>query len=437
MTTTHFTAPPSTQRAGNRLSQAAGELGASKILRIAGEIRALVAAGQPIFNLTVGDFSPAGVSHPEPARRRHCRRASGGESNYPPPNGHREFAGAPFSGLPSVHLACSIRSTRMLVTSGARPAIYSPVSHARGPQGSGRVRHSIVVQQLLLRDRGRHAGARRVRRLHQFSAYGGEAREGDPRSSSVGPQLAAQSNRNRVPSADTGGDLRSGARGKCAAGADRRPLYRLLRRYVYWMLMVGDTAHADPVALRPEMAPYTVTVDAISKSFAATGLRVGWALGPSDVIASMGDLVGLVGAWAPRAEQVATARFLSNEPALHAYAEAMRREVGSRVGTLASGLLAMRAEGLPVDCVKPEGAIYVSARFNLSGMRTSDGTRLGSDEQVRQYLLRAAGLAAVPFDAFDLDADSGWFRLSVGVVSVKQIEQLLPRIRRAVLDCQA
>ena len=55
-------------------------------------------------------------------------------------------------------------------------------------------------------------------------------------------------------------------------------------------------------------------VDAISKAFAATGLRVGWAVAPPDIIRPMNDIVGHVGAWAPRPEQVATAKLLANTP---------------------------------------------------------------------------------------------------------------------------
>ncbi len=62
-------------------------------------------------------------------------------------------------------------------------------------------------------------------------------------------------------------------------GAGERPLY-VMYDQVYWMLTFGDTRHVDPVSLRPEMAPYTIYVDGISKAFAATGVRVGWVVGP-------------------------------------------------------------------------------------------------------------------------------------------------------------
>ena len=92
------------------------------------------------------------------------------------------------------------------------------------------------------------------------------------------------------------------------SGKDR-PLY-VLYDQVYWMLTAAGVDHVNPVALVPEIAPYTVAVDAISKAFASTGLRVGWAVGPADIIKPMNDIIGHVGAWAPRPEQVATAKFM-------------------------------------------------------------------------------------------------------------------------------
>ena len=83
--------------------------------------------------------------------------------------------------------------------------------------------------------------------------------------------------------------------------------------------------------------------------------------------------------------------------------------------------------GCPWSACDREGAIYVSARFALHGMRTPDGAAIESDEDVRKYLLNAVGLAAIPFNAFGSQSDAGWFRLSIGVVSVAQIEAVLPR----------
>ena len=83
------------------------------------------------------------------------------------------------------------------------------------------------------------------------------------------------------------------------------------------------------------------------------------------------------------------------------------------------------------------GAIYLSARFALIGARTPDGETLATNEDVRRYLLRAAGFAVVPFQAFGVEAEDGWFRLSVGAVSIEAVERAIPRLRSALAELRA
>jgi aspartate aminotransferase len=214
-------------------------------------------------------------------------------------------------------------------------------------------------------------------------------------------------------------------------GSGERPLY-LMYDQVYWMLTFGDTRHVNPVSLRPEIAPYTIFVDGVSKAFAATGVRVGWVVGPEDLIASMNHLLGHVGTWAPRAEQVATARLLDAPNEIAAYGKELTAGVRQRLDALYDGIMAMRADGLPVDATVPMGAIYLSARFALNGKRTPDGQTLRTNDEIRRYLLKAAGFAVVPFQAFGVPEDTGWCRLSVGAVSMADIERVLPLVRQAV-----
>ena len=84
-------------------------------------------------------------------------------------------------------------------------------------------------------------------------------------------------------------------------GEDEKKLY-LMYDQIYWTLSFGDTIHYNPVSLRPEMKDYTIFVDGISKAFAATGVRVGWAMGPAEVLVKMRSINSHVGAWAPMAE---------------------------------------------------------------------------------------------------------------------------------------
>jgi aspartate aminotransferase len=175
-----------------------------------------------------------------------------------------------------------------------------------------------------------------------------------------------------------------------------------------------------------------VYVDGISKALAATGVRVGWIVAPPDLAKPMSGLLGHMGAWAPKAEQSAVASYLDDPGTVAADRADLVAGVRQRLDALYDGLVAMRDDGLPVDVIAPEGAIYLSVRFGLDGRMLADGTRLDGDEAIRAYLLRAAGLAVVPFSAFGVRGDCGWFRLSVGAVSLPLIAVMLPRLRTAL-----
>jgi aspartate aminotransferase len=98
-----------------------------------------------------------------------------------------------------------------------------------------------------------------------------------------------------------------------------------------------------------------------------------------------------------------------------------------RLELLFRGFGAMKERGLPVEAVPPQGTLYLSARFDLFG-RFSQGRELRTNEDIRKLLLQDAGVAAVPFQAFGLEREDGWFRLSVGAASVEAIEQGLARL---------
>jgi len=205
----------------------------------------------------------------------------------------------------------------------------------------------------------------------------------------------------------------------------------LMYDQVYWMLTFGGRRHVTPLDRVPEAAPYVIFVDGISKCFAATGLRVGWAVAPPYVTSRMRDYLGHVGAWAPRPEQVATAGILDNPEAIQRYLERTRAGLQARLDDLYQGIQGFQAEGLPVDAISPQGAIYLSVRFGLIG-RTMRGETCRTNEQIRRYLLEEAGIAMVPFQAFGLKEESGWFRLSVGAVSREDIREGLSRLKRAL-----
>ena len=212
------------------------------------------------------------------------------------------------------------------------------------------------------------------------------------------------------------------------AETGERPLM-LLYDQVYWQLTFGETKHYTPVELVPEMANYTVLIDAISKAWAATGVRLGWAVAPPWVRNRMKPLIGHMGAWSARAEQLATADLMNDSAEIDAYIDDFKDSISRRLDRLHEGLQALKADDLPVDSIAPQGAIYLSAKLDLIGATAPDGTVLESDDDVRRLLLNQANIAVVPFTAFGYPENTGWVRLSVGSVTEEDIEAALGRLR--------
>jgi aspartate aminotransferase len=403
----------------------------SPILKIAAEVRALAASGARLCNLTVGDFAPSEFPVPELLSKELAAAVQKGETNYPPSSGMPGLRKA-VAEFCARRLSIETDTDSVLITAGARPLIYGV--------------YRILVDP----------GERVVfpvpswNNVHYCQMSGATA-VSIPCDASTGFLPTASMVRTKLRDArllvlnspvNPTGTLFSAQQLAeiCDAvleenerrGNRDRPLY-LLYDQVYWMLTFG-VPHVHPVELRAEMSPFTIYVDGISKSFAATGLRVGWGIGPRTVISQMADLLTHVGAWAPRPEQVATTALLGNDVEIDRYHDRMRGEVFKRLKTLHDGLIALKNDGFPVDAAIPSGAIYLSGRFDLHGRRAPNGAVMSSDDDVRSYLLKAAGLAAVPFSAFGQPEGSGWFRLSVGAVSLKDIADLMPRLRRALED---
>lgn len=418
-----------------RASAMAAALVGSEILKIAAEVRALAAEGRDICNLTVGDFASTEFRIPELLERGIGDALRRGETNYPPSDGIlplreaiRAFYGRSLGFTPEL--------AEVVVTGGSRPGIYAayrslvdPGDRVVYPTPSWNNNHYVHL-----------AGAEGVP-----VACGADTRFLPTRALLAdvvrgARLLAVCSPLNPAGTTFTEEGLRDicelVVEENARRGPGERPLF-LLYDQVYWTLALGDTPHVHPIGVCPAVAPYTIYIDGISKSLAATGVRVGWVVAPADLAAPMSGFLGHVGAWAPRAEQRAVATLLGEVDEMARYRDAMIGAVRARLDALYAGLMQMRSAGLAVDAIAPAGAIYLSARFDLVGRRTTSGTVLADDEAVRGWLLHAADLAVVPFQAFDVRGDSGWYRLSVGAVSLEQIARVLPRLRAAIESLSA
>lgn len=417
-------------RLPGRISTPVGTLEGSAILKIAGEIRERIAAGERVCNLTVGDFDPRQFRIPALLEQGISQALARGETNYPPGLGLPALREAVVSYYErSLGLRYPVDS--VLVTSGSRPGVYGVYCTVVDP--GDRVVYPAPTWNNNYYCHMVGAVADPVATTAEESFM--------PSAELLAPHLrgarllALNSPLNPCGTAFTAESLgaicdlvleENARRGKA-----ERPLY-VMYDQVYWQLTFGDTVHMDPVSLRPEMARYTLLVDGISKAFAATGVRVGWVVGPTDVIAAMNGFLSHVGTWAPRAEQVATAALLLHEDAIADFRANLIAGVQARLDALYHGIIALRDAGHAVEAIAPQGAIYLSARFNLYGKTTPDGTVLRTSEDIRGWLLRSSGLAVVPFHAFGAEGESGWCRLSVGAASLEEIGGALPRLGEAL-----
>jgi aspartate aminotransferase len=211
----------------------------------------------------------------------------------------------------------------------------------------------------------------------------------------------------------------------------KKPVY-LLYDQVYCQLTFAGTTHYNPVTMFPEMRNYTVFVDGISKFLASTGVRVGWSMGNKQIIDKMKSIIGHVGAWAPKAEQVAVAKYLDNIPHVTRFLSRFKENIYERLEEFYKGFTQLKEEGFHVNVIKPQGAIYLTVNFELAGMKTATGVTLTDSESVMRYLLDVANVAIVPFYAFGGSVESPWFRLSVGTSKVNEIPDVINRLRKAL-----
>ncbi len=408
------------------LGEMVSTLVGSEILRIAGEVRALAEKGQPVLNLTVGDFSPKQFRIPRHLELAISRALAAGQTNYPPSDGVPELKRA-VAAFYREALSLDYPQDGILIAGGARPLIYAlfravldpgekvvyPVPswnnnhycHLAGAQGVAVETSAETGFQPTAASLAPHLSDARLLALNSplNPAGTGFSR---PQLQAIA-QLVVDENRRRGPAA--------------------KPLF-LLYDQIYWLLADDSAPHTTPVELVPEVAPYTLMVDGISKAFAATGLRVGWAAGPPFLISRMKDFLGHVGAWAPRPEQVATAEIFADADQVRALSGAVRDGINLRLAALDRGLKQLADKGFPVRHLPPAGALYLSAHFDLI-------ERFENNRGIRKYLLEQAGFAIVPFHAFGTRPDNGWFRLSVGAVGVDEIAPAIDRVEQALAAC--
>lgn len=413
----------------SKLSNLAESLIGSEIVKLGNEINNRIRNGEKIYNYTIGDFAPAIFPIPAQLEDNIITAYKEGFTNYPPADGIlslREAVGEFINRYEHVQYDPS----EIQIASGGRPLIYSLFSTVVNPGDK-------VIYAVPSWNNNHYTHLN-----HGTPCEIAVTPENDfmPTAADIAPHIKGAALLCLcTPQNPTGTTLSKEELEKIcdlileenkSRGADEKKLYVLFDQ-MYFTLTYGDTKHYHPVALRPEMKAYTITIDGISKSFAATGVRVGWALGPVPVIAKMKALLSHIGAWAPMAEQKATADFLKDNGAVEAFLTHIKKALEERLWRIYKGFETLKQKGFPVDAIAPQAAIYLTVKIDLKG-KSDNGTPLENQDAVTQYILSKAGLAIVPFHCFGADRESPWYRISVGTCKMEDLDDVFLKLDAAL-----
>ncbi|RVI54659.1 pyridoxal phosphate-dependent aminotransferase [Sinorhizobium meliloti] len=200
--------------------------------------------------------------------------------------------------------------------------------------------------------------------------------------------------------------------GAAYSAADYRPLLEVLLRHPHVWLLVDDMYEhivydgfrfVTPAQLEPGLKNRTLTVNGVSKAYAMTGWRIGYAGGPRELIKAMAVVQSQATSCPSSISQAASVAALNGpQDFLKERTESFQR----RRDLVVNGLNAI--DGL--DCRVPEGAFYTfSGCAGVLGKVTPSGKRIKTDTDFCAYLLEDAHVAVVPGSAFGL---SPFFRIS-------------------------
>jgi aspartate aminotransferase len=193
----------------------------------------------------------------------------------------------------------------------------------------------------------------------------------------------------------------------------------ILSDEIYERLVFGDARATCVATLRPGLAERTLTISGASKSYAMTGWRMGWTVGPAHVIKAMANI---------QSQQTGNPCSISQYAALAAIegdqdcVEKMRREFETRRDLVCRRLAAMPG----ILCPVPGGAFYAFFKVAAYFGRTLAGRKVTDSASFCQAVLEAAHVNLVPGSAFGAE---GYVRLSFAA-SREQLNGGLDRLEQ-------
>jgi aspartate aminotransferase len=200
------------------------------------------------------------------------------------------------------------------------------------------------------------------------------------------------------------------------------PNVHVLTDEIYDQIYFGEGKLTSLVEVAPELKDRILAVNGVSKAYAMTGWRLGYAAGPAPVIAAINKLQSQISSCPSSVSQAATVAALTGDQGfVRESLEVYRKRRDTAVAALNA------VDGL--SCTTPEGAFYAYVNCaGVIGKSTPDGTVISNDQDFTLYLLEAASVAVIQGSAYGLGP---YFRISYAT-SLDIIEESIAAIDKAV-----
>jgi aspartate/methionine/tyrosine aminotransferase len=374
-----------------RVSHRIGAIAESATLAVDAKAKALKAAGRPVIGFGAGEPDFPTPDYIVEAAVAACRD----------PRWHRY---TPAGGLPELKEAIAVKTARdsgyaveanqVLVTNGGKQALYNAFAALLDPGDEVLL---PAPYWTTYPESIRLAGGVPVEvRTDETSGYRASLDQLDAALTPRTKALVFVS-----PSNPTGAVYPPAQVEAIGRWAVERGLW-VITDEIYEHLVYGEARFSSMPALVPDLAPRCVVVNGVAKTYAMTGWRVGWLIGPTDVVKAATNLQSHATSNVANVSQVAALAAVSGD--LSAVAE-MRTAFDRRRQAITEILDAIPG----VECPLPEGAFYVYPSVRGVLGRNVRGRLADSSAELASIILDEAEVAVVPGEAF---GTPGYLRLS-------------------------
>ena len=377
--------------AAERVSRRIGAISESATLAVDAKAKALRATGRPVVGFGAGEPDFPTPAHIVEAAVAACRDPR--LHHYTPAGGLPELRAA-VAAKTARDSGYEVSSSQVLITNGGKQAVYEAFAALLDPGDEVIV---VAPYWTTYPESIRLAGGVTVV-VHTDESSGYLA--------TVDQLEAARTPRTKVllfvsPSNPTGAVHSPAQVEEIGRWVLERSLW-VVTDEIYEHLVYGDARFASMPTLVPELADRCVVVNGVAKTYAMTGWRVGWLIGPADVVKAATNLQSHVTSNVANVSQVAALAAVSGD--LSAVAE-MRAVYDRRRQTI----VRMLREIPGIECPEPMGAFYVYPSVKALLGRDIRGRRPTTSAELCEVALEEVEVAVVPGEAF---GTPGYIRMS-------------------------